>query len=77
MPLARINLKLEIIDGPDTGYIIEETNKVINLERTEWGGTDFKPYKVTLEFVTPDIIRKKQERYLKEDDDETKSNTPS
>ena len=76
MPLARINVKLEIIDGPDAGYILEETNKTINLTKSDWG-FEKNPYKVTLEFFTPDIIRQRQLPYLKEEANETKQDASS
>lgn len=78
MPLARINVKLEIIDGPDAGYTFEETNKIINLKHSNFGwGPGIKPYEVTFSFCTPDIIRQREERFLKEDSNETKQDAPS
>ena len=57
---AKINLRVEIIDGEDAGYVLEETNRLINLDRTEWPAYDgtINPYKIQIEFVTPDLMRR-------------------
>lgn len=54
---AKVNLRVEIIEGEDAGYILEETNRLVDLQRnTAW--PDFiTPYKLILEFVTPNILR--------------------
>lgn len=56
---AKVNLKVEILDGEDAGYILEETNKLVDLQRSKpypWNDV-IKPYRITVEFVTPDILR--------------------
>ena len=51
---ARIDLRVEIVDGPDTGFVLQESNRLVELTRLDF---DPRPYRVTVEFVTPDIIR--------------------
>ena len=54
---AKVNLKVEIIEGPDAGYILEETNRLIDLQRSVWPDNEITPYKIQVEFVTPNILR--------------------
>lgn len=51
---ARIDLRVEIVEGPDTGYVLQESNKLVELTQLNF---DPRPYRVTVEFVTPDLIR--------------------
>lgn len=55
---AKITLNIELLDGPDAGYIIEERNRVVEVNRLPY---DHKPYQVTVEFVTPDMYREWRE----------------
>lgn len=55
---AKITLRVELLDGPDAGYMIEEQNRVVDLTRLPY---DHKPYQVTVEFVTPDMYREWRE----------------
>lgn len=59
---AKVNLTVEILDGPDKGYIIEEHNKVLNLVRDNtFAKYAIEPYQIHLEFVTPNIFREYHE----------------
>lgn len=51
---AKINLRVEILDGEDEGYIFEEANRVIELEDDK-----IIPHKISISFVTPGQFRKK------------------
>lgn len=51
---ARIDLRVEIVDGPDTGYVLQESNRLVELKQETFG---VRPYRVTVEFITPDLIR--------------------
>lgn len=52
--LARVDLRVEIVDGPDAGYVLQESNKMVELLQLSH---DLRPYRVTVEFVTPGIMR--------------------
>lgn len=57
---AKVNLRVEILDGEDKGYILEETNRVVDLEDSNRDLLDrIIPHKITVQFVTPDQFRKK------------------
>ena len=59
---AKVDLRVEILDGDDAGYVLEEKNKVLDLDtRTPWGDV-VAPYRVTVEFVTPNLLREWRER---------------
>lgn len=56
---AKVNLRVEIIDGEDAGYILEETNRVVELQESFSEFPEaIKPYRITVEFITPDMIRR-------------------
>lgn len=55
---AKINLRVEIIEGEDTGYVLEETNRLIDLEEGYPWDNRITPYKVCVEFVTPNLLRR-------------------
>ena len=57
---AKITLRVELLEGPDAGYMIEEQNRIVELKRMPY---DHKPYQVTVEFVTPDMFREWRELY--------------
>ena len=56
---AKVNLRVEILEGEDAGYVLEETNRLVDLQRgTPYPWYDLiRPYRVCVEFVTPDILR--------------------
>jgi len=56
---AIVNLRVEIVEGEDKGYILEETNRLIDLQETERPSDIIKPYKLCVEFVTPDMFRRR------------------
>lgn len=58
---AKVNLRVEIIEGEDAGYILEETNRLVDLQRNAKWPDEIKPYKLILEFVTPNILREARE----------------
>lgn len=60
---ARISLNVEILDGPDKGYTLEENNRIVELSREIDKSEYFRPYRVQVEFMTPDIYREIMERY--------------
>ena len=55
---AKINLRVEILEGEDKGYVLEETNRVVDLQRSYPLNDIITPYKLQLEFVTPDLLRR-------------------
>lgn len=55
---AKITLRVELLDGPDAGYTIEEQNRIVEVNRLPY---DHRPYQVTVEFVTPDMYREWRE----------------
>ena len=61
---AKVNLRVEILDGEDAGYVLEETNKLVDLQRGIPYPCDdmIVPYKITVEFVTPDVLREGHRR---------------
>ena len=61
---AVVNLRVEILEGEDAGYILEETNRLVDLQRgTPYPWDDLiTPYKICIEFVTPDILREAHNR---------------
>lgn len=61
---AKVNLRVEILEGEDAGYILEETNKLVDLQRgTPYPWSDLiEPYRICVEFVTPDILREAHNR---------------
>ena len=59
---AKVDLRVEILEGEDKGYILKETNRLVDLQRnTTWPG-GIIPYKLILEFVTPDVLRESHRR---------------
>lgn len=57
---AIVNLRVEILDGEDKGYILEETNRLIDIQESKWPmpPQNLKPYKICIEFVTPGMFRR-------------------
>lgn len=55
---AKITLSVELLDGPDAGYIVEERNRVVEVNRLPY---DHRPYQITVEFVTPEMYREYRE----------------
>lgn len=57
---AIVNLRVEIIEGEDKGYVLEETNRLIDLQQSDWPlhPQTLNPYKICVEFVTPSIFRR-------------------
>ena len=51
---AKVNLRVEIVEGQDAGYILEETNRLVDLQRPSWGPGKISPYRLTVEFLTPE-----------------------
>lgn len=60
---AKVNLRVEILDGDDAGYIFEDMNRVIELEDNSYDVLSDRiiPHKISVKFVTPDQFRKKWE----------------
>lgn len=56
---AKISLRVEILEGEDIGYVLEEKNRVVELEERDYSPF-INPYKVSVEFVTPNLLRKHQ-----------------
>ena len=54
---AKVNLRVEILEGDDAGYVLEETNRIVDLQRQYPWNDLITPYRVCVEFVTPDILR--------------------
>jgi len=60
---ARVNLRVEILEGEDAGYVLEETNRLVDLQQNAAPWNDkIVPYRVCVEFVTPDILREAHNR---------------
>jgi hypothetical protein len=57
---AKVNLRVEILDGEDKGYIFEEMNRVIELEDNKYNivSDQIIPHKISVTFVTPDQLRR-------------------
>jgi len=57
---AKVNLRVEILDGEDEGYIFEEMNRVIELEDNKYNivSDQIIPHKISVTFVTPDQLRR-------------------
>ena len=53
---VRVSLSLEILEGDDRGYYLEEQNKILMLKRNAKDGV-IVPYSLTLDFITPNILR--------------------
>ena len=70
---AKVNLRVEILDGEDAGYVLEETNRIVDLQDSQqgnpWNGL-ITPYRVTVEFVTPNLLRNRNAREI---DDEAQT----
>jgi len=57
---AKVNLRVEILDGEDAGYVFEDMNRVVELADNNCDMYDhIIPHKITVQFVTPDQFRKK------------------
>lgn len=56
---AKVNLRVEIIEGQDAGYILEETNRLVDLQRSSWAAwpREVCPYRLTVEFIAPESYR--------------------
>ncbi len=56
---AKVNLRVEILDGDDAGYIFEDMNRVIELEDNNYDifSDRIIPHKISVSFVTPDQLR--------------------
>lgn len=65
---AKIDLRVEILEGDDMGYVLEEQNRIVDLEKSNWSGL-IEPYKVVVEFVTPNILREAHNRRSELDTD--------
>jgi len=61
---AKIDLRIELLDGEDAGYVWSEKNWIVDLDniRNIHFPDTIKPYQVTVEFVTPNLLREAQER---------------
>lgn len=59
MTMVKINLKLEIMEGVDKGYILSESDKILFLERST--KSVFCPYRLVLDFYSPEIMREIRE----------------
>ena len=61
---AKIDLRVELLDGQDAGYVLSEENRIVELDdiRNIPFPDMIKPYRVTVEFVTPNLLREGRER---------------
>lgn len=61
---AKIDLRVELLDGQDAGYVLTEENRIVELEHpNNFPFPDMiKPYRVTVEFVTPNLLREARDR---------------
>ena len=59
---AKVDLRVELLDGPDAGYVLSEENHIVELDDNHnFPNLDvIKPYRVTVEFVTPNLLRSKE-----------------
>lgn len=66
---VKIDLRLEIIEGEDSGYILEEKNKILNLVRPNEGEINpyINPYRLILDFITPNLTREWREYHRRAD----------
>lgn len=63
---AKVDFRVEIVEGPDAGYVLEEHNKLLDLEGPLGFGYDVvHPYRLTMEFITPSMWREKSEKEIK------------
>lgn len=55
---ALVSLHVEILDGPDMGYTLDEQARCVMLERScsKFERGYINPYKLILEFVTPSVF---------------------
>lgn len=60
---AKIDLRVELLDGQDAGYVLSEENRIVELEDTRNFSFPemITPYRVTVEFVTPNLLREARE----------------
>jgi len=70
---VKVDLRVEIIDGPDAGYVLEEKNRLLDLDRhgpRDWDNT-IRPYTVSVDFFVPEYwrLRRPVTRYEKESND--------
>ena len=61
---AKVSLRVEILEGEDAGYILEETNRLVDLQSAAPWNDLITPYRVSVEFVTPDLLRRAHENGL-------------
>ena len=59
---AKVDLRVEILEGEDAGYVLEEKNRVLDLNTQAQWSEALAPYQVTVEFVTPNLLREWRER---------------
>ena len=59
---AKIDLRVELLDGQDAGYVLTEENRIVELDDNHnFPNLDvIRPYRVTVEFVTPNLLREKE-----------------
>ena len=55
---AIVSLHVEVLDGPDKGYTLDEQARCVNLDRAcpRFEKGHINPYRICLEFVTPSIF---------------------
>lgn len=61
---VKIDFKMEILEGEDKGYILEETNRILDIYKDPMrvGADHIVPYRVNVDFVTPNLMREWRER---------------
>lgn len=55
---ALVSLHVEILDGPDRRYILDEQARCVDLGRVcpKFEKGHINPYRISLEFVTPSVF---------------------
>lgn len=56
---VKVDLRVEIVDGPDAGYVLEEKNRLLDLGGDgprDWNNM-MRPYSVCVDFFVPEYWR--------------------
>lgn len=54
---VKFTYRIEVLDGPDEGLIIDNQNRILDLFQPHIGDI-IEPYRIQFEFMTPELFQK-------------------
>ena len=54
---VKFTYRIEVIDGPDAGLIIDNQNRILDLFQPHIGDV-IEPYRIQFKFMTPELLQK-------------------